>query len=95
MKRYSLMAALILGISANAQEDRDSCRQQLFEHLDVNSDAVLAPGEAAANPLGMDWAMFPYADENRDGVLDRREFEKAVTFVSCEMCPAEPGCETQ
>ncbi|MGH8495002.1 MAG: hypothetical protein ACREVN_02615 [Gammaproteobacteria bacterium] len=94
MKRYALIAVLILAVSANAQEDPDSCRQALFEHLDVNSDGVLSPTEAAAAPLELGSDFFAHDDENRDGVLDRREYEKVVTFISCEMCPAEPGCET-
>ena len=94
MRKNALTAVLILSTSsaAPAQSAPDSCRLQLFQQTDANSDGMLSPTEAAAHPLGMDSTFFALADENHDGALDLQEYEKLGVFVSCELCPAAPGC---
>lgn len=96
MKEYALAAVLILGVplATPAESPLEECRRLLFERADVNRDGVLSRGEASAEPLGMDSSVFNMADGNQDGVLDHHEYEKLGIFISCEMCPAGPGCDT-
>lgn len=92
-----MAAVLILGIAsaALAQSALESCKDQIFQHADVNSDGMLSPKEAAAQPLNLDQRFFGFADKDQDGALDRREYENALAFVSCELCPAIPDCDAQ
>jgi hypothetical protein len=76
--KYVLAAVLISAVSMRALADPDTCPPR-FEDADVNSDGVLTPEETART---LDWNsnFFTFSDENKDGVVDRREFERIGFF---------------
>ncbi len=90
----AMAAFMIFGApgASLAQSTVEACKQQIFQHADTNSDGKLSPSEAAANPLNLDHGFFNLADRNQDGTLDRKEHDDALTFISCELCPALPDC---
>jgi hypothetical protein len=76
--KYVLAAVLISAVSVSALADPDTCPPR-FEDADVNSDGVLT-SEETARTLGWNFNFFTVSDENKDGVVDRREFEKLGFF---------------
>lgn len=89
-----LVAAIVL-TAANSgfgESALETCRQEVFEYLDRNSDGVLTPAEAARRPMGMNAKFFAMSDINGNGVLEHREYLELGIFIDCEMCPAGPGC---
>lgn len=70
----------------------EACRQSIFKQADGNSDGVLDPAEAAADPMRLPYNFFERADENEVGVIDRQEYDELVMFVRCELCPQVTDC---
>jgi hypothetical protein len=77
--RYGLaLTALLLASPLLAGEDGDY-RQALFERFDANTDDALSADEFGR--IKADYQSFADADENRDGKVDRFEFQNAPAMI--------------
>lgn len=70
----------------------EACRRAIFRQADRNSDGVLDPVEAAADPMRLPRPFFERADANEDGAIDRQEYDELALFVRCESCPQVTDC---
>ena len=68
------LTALLLASPVLGDQD-DDYRQALFERFDMNADGALSSDEFGW--IKFDYQSFADADENRDGKVDRFEFQDA------------------
>ncbi len=73
-----VLAAMLLASPALADED-DDYRAALFERFDVNADGRLSADEFGR--IKHDHQSFGDADTNRDGAVDRFEFQDAPAMI--------------
>jgi hypothetical protein len=72
------LTALLLASPALAGKFSDH-RQELFEHFDIDADDALTVDEFGR--IKPDYQAFGDADSNRDGKLNRFEFQEAPTIL--------------
>jgi Ca2+-binding EF-hand superfamily protein len=79
MKYTVLIPILSLVAIGAAAGDPTSGQSPAFESLDTNHDTMIDPGESRQMPALA--STFSSADTNRDGNLDKQEFNKALAQI--------------
>jgi hypothetical protein len=76
---YGLILTALLLASPALADENDDYRTLLFERFDVNADDRLSADEFGR--IKHDYQSFADADANRDGKLDRFEFQYAPAMI--------------